>query len=596
MGLVAASDWNLPRKDIVMRLASWLRGWHDEQDDDLQICGEKTIDLRTCLDSLGAILRELITQNLQSGSLIRNVQPANGGTRDQICSRRKENGESWVAVIIAGFVLLANSLLICGEATATQPLASHRRAPNIVMIVIDDQNDWIGCLNGHPQARTPHIDRLADRGTLFVNAHCQSPLCNPSRTSVMTGRRPSSTGVYGLAPSLRAVEVLKSATTLPQHFRDHGYETLMAGKIYHGNYGRKLTDNEFDIIGPSSEVGPRPTSPLVKTPSQHPLVDWGTFPHRDEDKGDWKLASWAIEQLQQPHEKPFFLSVGFFLPHVPCYVTQKWYDLFPDDTLQLPPVRDDDRADTPRFSWYLHWKLPEPRLRFLQEAAEWKNLVRSYLASTAFVDAQVGRIIDAVDASHLGDNTIVVLWSDHGWHLGEKAITGKNTLWERATRVPLIFAGPQIAANATCAEPAELLDIYPTLADLCDLPQPPGLEGHSLTPQLADASAARAWPAITTHNHDNHSVRSRDWRYIRYADGSEELYNLHEDPHEWKNVAQESEFTALKESHRRLLPTQNLKPVPGSRDRILLYNTATGRVNWEGEDILAGSPIPEVED
>jgi len=544
----------------------------------------------------GAIQAVSDSQCVKWGRTVCSVLAVDGETQRRTGCRGKQNAKCWIAGLIGGFVLCASNLLACQESAATQPLTSPRHAPNVVMIVIDDQNDWIGCLNGHPQSSTPHIDRLANRGTLFLNAHCQSPLCNPSRTSVLTGLRPSSTGVYGLAPNLRAVEGLKSATTLPQHFRNHGYETLMVGKIYHGAYGRKPTDNEFDIVGPPADVGPKPSSPLVMTPSHHPLVDWGTFPHRDEDKGDWKLASWTVDQLQQPHEEPFFLSVGFFLPHVPCYVTQKWYDLFPEDTLQLPPVPDDDRADTPRFSWYLHWKLPEPRLRFLQEASQWKNLVRSYLASTAFVDAQVGRIIDALDASAFAGNTIVVLWSDHGWHLGEKAITGKNTLWERSTHVPLIFAGPKVAAGATCAQPVELLDIYPTLADLCDLPQPLGLEGHSLTPQLADASAARAWPAITTHNHDNHSVRSLDWRYIRYADGSEELYNLREDPHEWKNVAQHGEFTSVKESHRRMLPTTNLKPVPGSKDRILLFDAATGRVNWEGEDILPGSPIPEVED
>ena len=544
----------------------------------------------------GAIQALSDSQCVKWGRTVCSVLAVDGETQRRTGCRGKQNAKCWIAGLIGGFVLCASNLLACQESAATQPLTSPRHAPNVVMIVIDDQNDWIGCLNGHPQSSTPHIDRLANRGTLFLNAHCQSPLCNPSRTSVLTGLRPSSTGVYGLAPNLRAVEGLKSATTLPQHFRNHGYETLMVGKIYHGAYGRKPTDNEFDIVGPPADVGPKPSSPLVMKASHHPLVDWGTFPHRDEDKGDWKLASWTVDQLQQPHEEPFFLSVGFFLPHVPCYVTQKWYDLFPEDTLQLPPVPDDDRADTPRFSWYLHWKLPEPRLRFLQEASQWKNLVRSYLASTAFVDAQVGRIIDALDASAFAGNTIVVLWSDHGWHLGEKAITGKNTLWERSTHVPLIFAGPKVAAGATCAQPVELLDIYPTLADLCDLPQPLGLEGHSLTPQLADASAARAWPAITTHNHDNHSVRSLDWRYIRYADGSEELYNLREDPHEWKNVAQHGEFTSVKESHRRMLPTTNLKPVPGSKDRILLFDAATGRVNWEGEDILPGSPIPEVED
>lgn len=467
--------------------------------------------------------------------------------------------------------------------------------PNVLMIVIDDQNDWIGCLGGHPQSQTPNIDRLAQRGTVFLNAHCQSPLCNPSRTSVLTGRRPSSTGVYGLAPNLRQVASLKSAVTLPQHFRANGYETLMAGKIYHGGYGRRPADKEFDVVGPPAEVGTKPDQPLVKPPSGHPLVDWGTFPHRDEDKGDWKLASWTVEQLHQAHDRPFFLSVGFFLPHVPCYVSQHWYDQFPEASLQLPSVPDHDRSDTPAFSWYLHWKLPEPRLRFLQESDQWKNLVRSYLASTSFVDSQIGRILDSLNASPFAKNTVVVLWSDHGWHLGEKGITGKNSLWERSTRVPLIFAGPRVSSGGRCVEPAELLDIYPTLSELCDLPVPKDLEGHSLTPQLLDDDAVREWPAITTHNHDNHGIRSRDWRYIHYADGSEELYDLARDPNEWTNLAEKPESSAVLAEHRKWTPKVSLKPAPGSRDRILLYDTATGVANWEGEDIAPGAKIPEVD-
>jgi len=474
--------------------------------------------------------------------------------------------------------------------------AAEKSQPNVVMIAIDDQNDWIGCLGGHPQAKTPNIDALASRGTVFLNAHCQSPLCNSSRISLLTSRRPSSTGVYGLAPALRQVAELQTVETLPQHFRRQGYKTLMAGKIYHGGYGRRPVDGEFDVVGPASEVGARPSMPLVKTPGGHPLVDWGTFPHRDEDKGDWKLASWASEQLSQSHDKPFFLSVGFFLPHVPCYVTPEWYEQFPEDTLQLPPVQENDRADTPRFSWYLHWKLPEPRLKFLQENSQWKNLVRSYLASTAFVDAQVGRILQALEQSPVADNTIVVLWSDHGWHLGEKQITGKNTLWDRSTRVPLIFAGPGVATGGRCLEPAELLDIYPTLSELCDLTPADGLEGHSLVPQLKDATTPRAWPAITTHNHDNHGVRSKDWRYIRYADGSEELYHMTTDPHEWTNLASKPEHAAVLERHRQRLPASSRKPVPGSQHRILLYDESTGQVNWEGTDIPANAPIPELED
>jgi len=463
--------------------------------------------------------------------------------------------------------------------------------PNILFIAIDDQNDWIGCLDGHPQVQTPNIDRLAKRGTVFLNAHCQSPLCNPSRTSIMTGLRPSTTGIYGLAPWFRNVPKLKDVVTLPQYLAKYGYRTYTTGKIYHGRYGRQKNDNEWHEIGPSAGVGARPKKKLVNTPANHPLVDWGTFPHKDEQKGDWRVASWAVKQLNQKPKEPFFLSVGFFLPHVPCYATQKWFDLYPEDTLQLPPFLANDRDDTPRFSWYLHWKLPEPRHKFLKEANQWKNLVRSYLACTSFVDSLVGRVLVALKENGLEENTIVVLWSDHGFHLGEKLITGKNTLWDRSARVPLIFTGPGIN-RGKCTRPAELLDMYPTLLELCGLPANEDLEGHSLLPQLRNANADREWPAITTHNHDNHGIRSENWRYIRYADGSEELYDMRKDPNEWSNLVGNNKHAAILDSHRKWLPEVNARPAPGSRARILRYEN--GNANWQGKDISPEEPIPEL--
>ncbi len=467
-----------------------------------------------------------------------------------------------------------------------------KQPPNILMIAIDDLNDWVGPLRGHPQVKTPHMDALAKRGTQFTNAHCQSPLCNSSRTSLMTGLRPDTTGIYGLAPWFRDLPELKDRVSLPQHLAANGYHTYSAGKIYHGGYGRRKMDKEFQVLGPGASVGAKPEKKLVETPAPHPLVDWGTFPHRDEDKGDWKVASWTVDQLDAKPQEPFFLASGFFLPHVPCYATQKWFDLYPEETLMLPPVKLDDRDDTPRFSWYMHWKLPEPRLKFLREADQWKNLVRSYLACVSFVDSQVGRILDALEQNGLADNTIVILWSDHGWHLGEKLITGKNSLWDRSARVPLIFAGPGIARDATCGKPVELLDIYPTLADLCGLPATEELEGHSLVPQLQDADAPRPWPAITTHNHDNHGIRSERWRYICYADGSEELYDMHKDPNEWKNLADDPQFADVIREHRKWIPDPSVKPAPGSRHRILVYEN--GKANWEEEDIPADAPIPEL--
>lgn len=468
--------------------------------------------------------------------------------------------------------------------------------PNILFIAIDDLNDWIGPLDGHPQVRTPHMDRLAARGTTFYNAHTQAPLCNPARTSLMLGRRPSSTGVYGLAPWFREVDALSDLVSLPQHLASHEYRTYSTGKIYHGGYGRREGDAEFDVLGPGASVGARPEEKLVQTPQNHPLMDWGTFPHEDEDKGDWKVASWAVEQLEGPlsgpQEQPFFLSAGFFLPHVPCYVTQEWYDLYPAETVQLPEIRRDDREDTPRFSWYLHWKLPEPRLKFLEEAGEWKNLVSSYLASISFVDSQVGRLLDALEAGGHADDTVVVLWSDHGWHLGEKLITGKNTLWDRSTRVPLIFAGPGIEHGARVTSPAELLDIYPTLLDLAGLPHADGLEGHSLMPQLRDATATREWPAITTHNAGNHGVRSERWRYIVYADGSEELYDMQSDPQEFHNLIADPQHAEVVADHRRFVPQGDLPLAPGSRARVLTYDQ--GSVTWEGEAVGANDPVPEL--
>lgn len=470
--------------------------------------------------------------------------------------------------------------------------AGTPKRPNILMIAIDDQNDWIGCLGGHPQIKTPHIDALARRGTLFTNAHCQSPLCNPSRTSVLTGMRPSTTGVYALGPWFRTSPALRDHVALHQHFQANGYRTLSTGKIFHSAYPpAKEKDREVQVWGPAGGAGPFPPKPFLSPPLPNKLVDWGQFPEKDEEQGDWKVADWAIEQIQTVDRKePFFLSVGFFRPHVPCYASKKWFDLYPEEQVQLPPVKRDDRADTPRFSWYLHWSLPEPRLAFLEEHKQWKNLVRSYLACTSFVDSQVGRVLEALEKAGLAENTIIVLWSDHGWHLGEKLITGKNTLWERSTRVPLLFAGPGCTPKSACQQPAELLDMYPTLAELCRLPAPKGIDGLSLVPQLRDAKAKRDRPAITTHGPNNHGVRSERWRYIRYADGSQELYDTKADPNEWTNLAGDSKYGEVIKDHVQWLPRVNTSPLSGSTVRLI--ELRDGVPFWEGKAIGAKDAIP----
>ncbi len=492
------------------------------------------------------------------------------------------------------------------------PALSAAQRPNILFIAIDDQNDWIGHLGGHPLAKTPHLDKLAARGTTFLNAHCNAPLCNPSRTSLMLGLRPTTTGIYGLSPWFRTLPEWKDRVALAQHFANNGYRTAATGKIYHGGTGgsrggqgkNKAAANaapaapEFQITAPYGGVGTKPPQKLTPPApmGNHPLMDWGVWPLDNDDtqKGDYQVASWTVEQIKSaPKDQPFFIAAGFFLPHVPCYATQKWFDLYPDDDSVLPKILVGDREDTPRFSWYLHWNLPEPRLKWVKENNQWRNLVRSYLASTSFVDAQVGRLLAALAEAGVAGNTIVVVWGDHGWHLGEKDITGKNTLWDRGTKVPLIFAGPGVKGGQRCMQPAELLDLYPTLIELTGVPKRNDLEGISLVPQLKDAATKRERPAITSHNQGNHGVRSERWRYIHYADGSEELYDMQADPNEWHNVASKPENAAVIAKHKKWLPKIDRPPAPNSASRVLTYDKRTDEAIWEGQTVKRSDPIPE---
>ena len=492
--------------------------------------------------------------------------------------------------------LMNSMLLACGLLASLSLAAQAEDAkPNILFIAIDDQNDWIGCMGGHPLVKTPNIDKLADRGTLFTNAHVQAPICNPSRTSVMIGLRPSTTGIHGLDPSFRSVPEWAGLVSLPQHFANHGYATYSTGKIYHALRGqRRGTKNpEFQHWGEKGGYSIPPRKTKITPGMKGKLLDWGVWPEDNDDtkKGDYKIASSAIEMLNSaPRDQPFFLAVGFYLPHVPIYVTQKWYDLYPDDASVLPTILENDRADTPRSSWWGHWSVPAPRLKWLEARNETVHLSRSYLAATSFVDSQVGRVLEALEKSGHKEDTIVVLWSDHGWHLGEKEITGKCTLWGRSTRVPLILAGPGVTSGQRCNRPAELLDLYPTLIDLCGLPELTHLEGLSLRPQLTNADTPRTRPAITSHGHGNFAIVDEEWRYIRYVDGAEELYDLQEDFDEHHNLAAKPEHEGVLQTMRQWLPEIDKPAIPGSKFRVLRYED--GVPYWEGNPIPETGPIP----
>jgi arylsulfatase A-like enzyme len=368
---------------------------------------------------------------------------------------------------------------------------------------------------------------------------------------------------------------------------------MTTGKIFHDAYppaAARTDGREVETWGYHGGFAPRPPRRLVDGPLTNPLVDWGVFPERDDQQDDYRVAQWAVDQLRRPASDPFFLAVGIRHPHVPLYASQSWFDLYPEETVQLPPYRADDRDDVPRFAWYLNWKLPEPRLAWLRQAGQWRPTVRAYLASVSFADHMVGLVVDALDASGYADNTIVVVFSDHGYHLGEKDITGKNTLWERSTRVPLIVAGPGVTRGARTNEPAEILDVYPTLAAMAGISTPDTLEGRSLVPQLRDAAARREAPAITTHGPGNHGIRDHRYRYIRYADGSEELYDLEVDPNEWTNRVLDPTLASVRQRLVAFLPTDGVRPVAGSRTRLIDY--VDGVPVWEGAPIGPTDPVP----
>lgn len=423
--------------------------------------------------------------------------------------------------------------------------------PNVLLIAVDDLNDWVGALGGHPQAMTPNMDRLAGMSTNFVNAHCQAPVCNPSRTSLMTSRYPSSTGVYFLNPEIHQSPLADQAETLPMRFAREGYEVFAAGKLFHAGDNEKYFPT---FAGNFGGFGPRPEE-KISQPHGHPLWDWGAFPDNTQDMPDNKIADWAVEQLAKEYDKPFFMGVGFFRPHVPMYAPQEWFDRHPRGELQLPVTLDTDRDDIPQYGLDLTTlEHVAPTHEWVSGAGEWDHAVQAYLASVTFVDMCVGKVLDALESGPHARNTIIVLFSDHGFHLGEKQRWAKRSLWEDGTRVPMMFHVPGIAA-ADVKAPAELIDIYPTLLELCGMDVGSTLEGHSLSRLIEDPHAIWAYPARTTFGPGNHAIRTQRWRYIHYADGSEELYDHDSDPDEWRNLAGVEGYESILANLRKHLPT-----------------------------------------
>jgi arylsulfatase A-like enzyme len=428
--------------------------------------------------------------------------------------------------------------------------------PNVLLIAVDDLNDWIGCMGGHPDARTPNIDKLASRGVLFTNAHCQGTMCNPSRISIMWGKRPSSTGFYSNHfPAAKAPGFLKKNTTLARHFAANGYKTLTAGKIYHGSW---LPPGDSDVVGPRPGQWSRHDKAVQKKPKQyHRIWDFGPQSYDEELFVDYEIASWGVQQLKEKHGKPFFCAIGFMRPHVPFFPPERVYNSV--KSARLPKVKEDDWSDLSEAARHLTLSNKKiPTHEWMKEQDRWRLAVRAYLACVNWVDEQIGRVLAALDASPYADNTIIILYTDHGYHLGEKQRWSKFSLWERTTRVPFIVVMPG-GAKGTSTKPVELLSIYPTLIDLCGLTENADIEGVTLRPLLEKLDAPWEHVAISTLGQNNHAVRDERWRYIHYADGSEELYDHQTDPNEWNNLA----ATKPHPSHAKLIARLK-KRLPGT--------------------------------
>ncbi len=450
--------------------------------------------------------------------------------------------------------LISSLALWAGARTAVASAAAAPAKPNILFIAVDDLNHWVGHLGRNPQTKTPNIDRLAKMGVTFTRANCAAPVCNPSRAALMSGLRASTTGVYDNGQDWKPA--IPKEQTLTTQFLQAGYNVFGAGKIYHSNDHRP---------GEWTEYNEEKSGKLQRHPDARDDgvggIKFYPLDCRDEDMPDYGSVTYGIEKLSQKHEKPFFLAVGLHKPHMPFAVPKKYFDMFPLETIQLPPHRDDDLDDVPAAG--VKMAKPEGDHAAIVKSGRWKDAVQAYLATIAFCDAQIGRLIDGLEKSAYRDNTIVCFWSDHGWHLGEKLHWRKFALWEEAARTVFIWRVPGVTRpGGVCERPVDFMCIYPTLCDLAGAPKPSNLDGGSIRPLLENPSAKWDQAAVTTFHKDNHSIRSETWRYIRYADGSEELYNHDKDPYEWTNLAKDPQYASVKADLARFIPKVNVAERP----------------------------------
>jgi len=486
-----------------------------------------------------------------------------------------ENKTNTVSLSVSTWVFMAFFML--------SPICAAEKM-DVLFIAIDDMNDWTTVFDKNNPIQTPNLERLAARGAFFEKAYCASASCNPSRTATLTGLRPSTSGVYN-NPDPWA-EMLPDVITLPQAFKHNGYAAIGAGKIFtHGKAGAEQKDNpSFDAFyklqpaGKSKLHADKSQMNYNGYPGRKRYFDWGE--HDTDKQADDHTVEYVNEVMaSHPREKPLFLAAGIYRPHLPFFAPPRTFEKYPFNTLRMPPMPENDLADVPplgvemaRISlsgWNYTSQKPDDHPGSL------KKMVQSYQAASDFADEMVGRLLDQLDKTGRAENTIIVLWSDHGYHLGDKTSCGKTTLWEKANHVPFIIVAPGITKPGTRIDtPVSLVDIYPTLLDLAGLPAKPDVDGQSLVPLLKNPQAKWDRPALMTQGRGNHAVRSRDWRYIRYKDGTEELYDCKtDDPWNHSNLLageEKGKYAAVISEHKKWLPETEAPerdPLPKSKKK-----------------------------
>jgi arylsulfatase A-like enzyme len=458
-----------------------------------------------------------------------------------------------------------------GESTTKQ--ASQ---PNILFIAVDDLNDWIGPMGGNKQVKTPHLDKFAKGALCFQKAYCPATVCGPSRSALLTGKQCSNTGVYGNGNDLKIAPKTQNLETLPEYFGNRGYATLSRGKIFHKQATAKGMDEGQWAFQEWSDTSGEGGLLWEVKPTLDGIVAggsdfvWGAIKAPLEKTSDYQTCEWGVQQLQRDFGgKPFFMAIGISKPHLPFYAPQEFFDMYPLDQVKIAPVKRDDLDDILDSKGRPIHKMNE---RF--ELAEGNNMHkeanRAYMACISYVDACLGHLLENLEKSVYGKNTIVVIWGDHGWHLGEKLKYGKTGLWEESARVPLLIKVPgEQAPNGDCNGVVNLLDLYPTLVEVCGLPKNPENDGKSFAPLLSDPNLTWNDITLTTYQYKNHSMTDGRYRYIQNHQKSgeivEEFYDHQNDPLEHNNLATNPELKQIMDKFRKVLPSHDEPESPKAK-------------------------------